>query len=102
MKELESSREFASAILSCKSDALQPLEILKGIDLSGSESDRPFFENLARAGDKISRIELAAWNQMEDLRKLLQHVPNLIWLDVGNGHTLNKAIKAYGPVSIVS
>jgi len=75
------------------------LETLKGIKLSGSEWDRTFFANLARAGGKISRVELEGWSEMEDLRKLLECVPKLSWLDVGNrgpfGHTLNKATNVY-------
>lgn len=103
LKELKSNREFANAILSCKTDAPRPLETLKGIRLSGFEWDRAFFANLARAGGKISRVELAGWNEMEDLRKLLECVPKLTWLDVGNrgssGPMLNKAANAYNAVS---
>jgi hypothetical protein len=105
LKELQSSREFANAILSCNSDVPRPLETLKGIKLSGFEWDRTFFANLARAGGKISRLELAGWNEMEDLRKLLECVPKLSWLDVGNrgpyGPNLNKATNVYNAVSTV-
>ena len=105
LKELKSSREFANAILSSNSDVPRPLETLKGIKLSGSEWDRTFFANLARAGSKISRIELAGWNEMEDLRKLLECVPKLSWLDVGNrdpyGPISNKATNVYNAVSII-
>ena len=102
LKELKSSREFANAILSCNSDVPRPLEILKGIKLSGSEWDRTFFANLAHAGGKITRVELSGWYEMEDLRKLFEYVPKLTWLDLGNrgpnGHVLNKA---YNAVSII-
>jgi len=105
LKELKSNREFANAILSCNSDAPRPLETLKGVKLSGFEWDRTFFANLARAGGKISRVELAGWNEMEDLRKLLECVPKLTWLDVGNrgssGPILNKATNVYNAVSTV-
>jgi len=105
LKELRSNREFANAILSCNSDVPRPLETLKGVKLSGFEWDRTFFANLARAGGKISRVELAGWNEMEDLRKLLECVPKLTWLDVGNrgssGPILNKATNVYNAVSIV-
>jgi hypothetical protein len=105
LKELQSSREFANAILSSNSDVPRPLETLKGIKLSGSEWDRTFFTNLAHAGSKVSRIELAGWNEMEDLRKLLECVPKLSWLDVGNrgpyGPILNKATNVYNAVGIV-
>ena len=105
LKELQSNREFANAILSCKSAAPRPLETLKGIRLSGSEWDRTFFANLARAGGKISRVELTGWNEMEDLRKLLECVPKLSWLDVGNrgtsGPIFNKATNAYNAVSVL-
>lgn len=100
LRELKSSREFANAILSCNSDVPRPLETLKGIKLNGSEWDRTFFANLARTGGKISRVELSGWSEMEDLRKLLECVPKLTWLDVGNhGHTLNRATDVYNAVS---
>ena len=42
---------------------------------------------------------------MEDLRKLLECVPKLSWLDVGNrgtsGPILNKATNAYNAVSVL-
>lgn len=105
LKELKSSREFANAILSCSSDAPRPLETLKGIKLSGAEWDRTFFANLARAGGKVSRVELAGWNEMEDLRRLLECIPKLSWLDVGNrgssGPILNKATNVYNAVSAI-
>ena len=102
LRELKSSREFANAILSCKSDVPRPLETLKGIKLSGYEWDRTFFTSLARAGGKVSRVELSGWHEMEDLRKLLECVPKLTWLDVGNyGHILNKAANVYNSVSTI-
>lgn len=105
LKELNADRDFVNAILSCDPEASRPLRTLKGIDLKGSESDQAFFENLARIGGKITRVDLAGWGEMKDLRNFLQYVPNLTWLDVGHdglGHIPNKAIKAYGAVSIVS
>ena len=106
MKELKSDREFANVILSCDLDASRPLKTLKGIDLSGSESDQTFFDNLARIGGNITRVELAGWNEMKELREFLEYVPKLTWLDVENheisGHIPNKATRAYGLVSIVS
>ena len=105
LKELNADRDFVNAILSCDPEASRPLQTLKGIDLKGSESDQAFFENLARIGGKITRVDLAGWGEMKDLRNFLQYVPNLNWLDVGHdglGHIPNKAIKAYGVVSIIS
>ena len=105
LKELNADRDFVNAVLSCDPKASRPLRTLKGIDLKGSESDRAFFENLARIGRKITRVDLAGWGEMKDLQNFLQHVPNLTWLDVrhdGLGHIPNRAIEAYGVVSTVS
>ncbi|KAF9646413.1 hypothetical protein BDM02DRAFT_3037143 [Thelephora ganbajun] len=97
LKELKSNRKFANAILSCTSDVPRPLKTLKGIELSGSESDRTFFDNLTRVGGEISRVELAGWKETDDLRELLNCVPKLTWLDVG--YAPNKAANAYNAVS---
>lgn len=105
LKELNADRDFVKAILSCDPEASRPLRTLKGIDLKGSESDPAFFENLERIGGKITRVDLAGWGEMKDLRNFLQYVPNLTWLDVrhdGLGHIPNRATKAYGVVSIIS
>lgn len=103
LKELESDREFVNAILSCNTDISRPLETLKGIDLSGSESDPAFFENLTRRiGDKISRIELASWGEMKDLHKLLECVPRLTWLNIGNHGSSGRSEHGYGSVRTVS
>lgn len=105
LKELGSSRKFANAILSCKTHASRPLQTLKGVKLSGYNSDQAFLANLARIGGEISRVELAGWREMDDLRKLLGCVPKLTWLDVGDPRTSeyapNKSIKAYKEVGLI-
>ena len=52
--------------------------------LSGSAArDRAFLENLRAGGDTVRRLELAGWNEMEDVRRLAECVPKLVWLDLG-------------------
>ncbi|KAF9789886.1 hypothetical protein BJ322DRAFT_1105756 [Thelephora terrestris] len=77
-----------------------PLDILPRLkELNGPDPDKAFLENLARIGGEISRVELAGWKEMDDLRKLLDCVPKLTWLDVGNRrtseYTPNKAVNAF-------
>ena len=52
--------------------------------LSGSTArDRLFLENLKAGGDTVRRLELMGWNEMEDVRRLAECVPKLVWLDLG-------------------
>ncbi|KAI0765465.1 hypothetical protein C8Q74DRAFT_1288555 [Fomes fomentarius] len=82
LRELKASRDLASALLACP--GTRPLETLKGVRLSGSARDRVFLENLRTYGAQgIKRLELAGWNEMEDVRRLAECVPRLVWLDLG-------------------
>lgn len=86
LRELRASREVANAILQCPCSAPggRPLETLKGLKLSGSGWDDKFLRALrCYGGAVVKRIELAGWNEMDDIRKLVECVPKLVWLDIG-------------------
>jgi hypothetical protein len=51
--------------------------------LMASESDRPFLAGLRRFGAGVRRIELVGWSDMEDVRRIAEAAPALVWLDVG-------------------
>ncbi|KAF8828392.1 hypothetical protein HHX47_DHR4000467 [Lentinula edodes] len=90
LRELRAHRDVVSTILACPNETgPRPLEILKGVKLSSSEMKNPlFFVNLRRFGSHVRRVELESWNEMDDIRKLIDSVPKLTWLDLG--------IKGYG------
>lgn len=98
LRELKASRDFASALLMspCDAEGGRPLETLKGIRLSNSPRDRVFLENLREFGTQVRRLELAGWNEMEDVRRLAECVPRLVWLDIGKrgGSASNSVIAA--------
>jgi hypothetical protein len=83
LHELRSTKDIVTAVLRCPSDAPRPLETIKGVSLSGASCDVEFFASLKMCGSTIKRIELAGWNEMEDVRRLVECVPKLTWLDVG-------------------
>lgn len=86
LRELKASKELASAVLRCPCDAPggRPLEIIKGVRLSGSAWDQVFLASLKHHGaGVVKRLELAGWNDMDDIRRLVECVPKLVWLDVG-------------------
>ncbi|KAF8835382.1 hypothetical protein BDN67DRAFT_937975 [Paxillus ammoniavirescens] len=82
LRELRCGRTIATAILSCPTDSPRPLEVIKGIKLSGSVWDQPFLTSLAACGVTVKRFELAGWNVIDDIRRLVDCVPKLTWLDV--------------------
>ena len=47
----------------------------------------------------MKRLELAGWNEMEDIRRLAECVPKLVWLDLGrrNGCAPGGGAGAAGP-----
>ncbi|KAJ6497435.1 hypothetical protein C8R45DRAFT_865233 [Mycena sanguinolenta] len=93
LRELHCNRDIATAILSCPSDTPRPLETLKGVRLAGppapcsepaaNSADQLFLASLRRYGTDVRRIELAGWTDMEDIRRLAESAPGLVWLDVG-------------------
>lgn len=50
---------------------------------NNTDVDSRFLLNLKRYGTEVKRIELAGWNEMEDIRRLVECAPRLSWLDVG-------------------
>ncbi|KAG6829116.1 hypothetical protein H0H87_012610 [Tephrocybe sp. NHM501043] len=83
LRELHSSKEIATAVLSCPCESPRPLETIKGVHLSGREPDFAFLAILKQRGAHVRRIELSGWNEMDDLRRLIECAPRLSWLDVG-------------------
>ncbi|KAG6827490.1 hypothetical protein H0H92_011566 [Tricholoma furcatifolium] len=87
LRELQSNKEIATAILSCPAEQPRPLETIKGFRLSGAhggrDMDLPFLANLKLNGTSVRRIELEGWNEMDDLRRLIECAPGITWLDVG-------------------
>ncbi|RDB18635.1 hypothetical protein Hypma_014654 [Hypsizygus marmoreus] len=88
LRELQASKEIANAVLECPCDSPRPLETLKKFRLSGSQGssrdpDLGFLTNLRRCGRNVRRIELSGWNEMEDIRRLIDSSPGLTWLDIG-------------------
>jgi hypothetical protein len=88
LRELHANKEIATAVLECPCNSPRPLETLKGFRLSGAQGgsrvpDIAFLSNLKRYGRSIKRVELNGWNEMEDMRRLLESTPALTWLDVG-------------------
>ncbi|GBE89258.1 hypothetical protein SCP_1502660 [Sparassis crispa] len=86
LRELKASKEVVCVILQCPCDkpGWRPLETIKGVQLTGSTWDHVFLASLKKYGaNALKRLELAGWNEMDDLRRLVECVPKLTWLDVG-------------------
>jgi hypothetical protein len=87
LRELKSNRDFANAILQCPcslNGGRRPLEVIKGVRLTGSGADDRFLRNLKTYGsDSVKRLELLGWHDAEDLKRLVECVPHLNWLDLG-------------------
>ncbi|KAG6370560.1 hypothetical protein JVT61DRAFT_11354 [Boletus reticuloceps] len=82
LRELRCNKTIATAILSCPTNSPRPLEVLKGITLSGVDWDSAFFASLRRCKGTVRRIELAGWNDLDDIKRLVDCVPRLTWLEV--------------------
>ena len=94
LRELStSSEDFAIAIMSCpcppgsdSSPSLEtsppprPLEILRGIGITGA-ADQELFNNMRLYA--IKRLELVGYSEFDDLKRLIPCVPSIVWLDVG-------------------
>ncbi|KAG6807132.1 hypothetical protein H0H93_001926, partial [Arthromyces matolae] len=87
LRELQSNKEVATAILGCPCEQPRPLEIIKGFRLSGINVERnndfTFLANLKSHGSNVKRMELTGHNDIDDLRRLIECAPGLTWLDVG-------------------
>ena len=88
LRELHANKEVMNAILECPCNLPRPLETLKGFRLSGTQGssnvpDAVFLLNLKRYERSIKRVELKGWNELEDIRRLIESTPALTWLDVG-------------------
>ncbi|KAH8116070.1 hypothetical protein DFH11DRAFT_1583995 [Phellopilus nigrolimitatus] len=98
LRELRCNKEFACAVMACPSDSVlpRPLETIKGMRLTG-QRDHAFFDALRRQA--IKRVELAGYNEFEDIRKLVDCLPNVTWLDIGKK---SSSATHKGPMSISS
>lgn len=108
LKELHADKGIISSILDTSFDEPQKLEVVKGFKLSGihamvdgKHADTPLFHNLKRHSRTIRRVELAGWNDMDDIRKLASSLPNVAHLDVGKrlGANPGRAAAQGGPVT---
>ncbi|KAK1224019.1 hypothetical protein PQX77_013080 [Marasmius sp. AFHP31] len=93
LKEIKACKEVVGAILECPLDGdedgeKRPIEVIKGVCLSRTtaafNANVLFLDRLKRFGsDTVKRIELVGWNEMEDIKRLVDSAPKLVWLDVG-------------------
>ncbi|PBK62247.1 hypothetical protein ARMSODRAFT_608740 [Armillaria solidipes] len=81
LRELTAPKDVTAAILSCPSEEPRPLETIKGVRLSGPCD--AFLSSLKLFGGSIKRVELGGWNDMDDIRRLVESAPMLSWLDTG-------------------
>lgn len=70
--------------------------------LSGTGWDDKFLAGLKSTGGNMKRIELAGWNEVEDVKRLVSCVPRLAWLDVGKRANGQSTAAASGPSNLVS
>ncbi|TFK47231.1 hypothetical protein OE88DRAFT_1666587 [Heliocybe sulcata] len=82
LRELRTSKELIESVLVCPSDEPRPLEIIKGVKLSGA-ADAMLLRVLKKFGGGLKRLEMSGWTDMEDVKMLADCVPNLTWLDIG-------------------
>jgi hypothetical protein len=79
------NKELARAIMVSPMTAdppvRRPIEVIKGVGLVGAPHDQAFLDALKLY--PIKRIELDRFNEIDDIRHLVECVPHLIWLDVG-------------------
>ncbi|TFK33073.1 hypothetical protein BDQ12DRAFT_716060 [Crucibulum laeve] len=88
-RELQGSRDIDNVVLGCPTQSQRPLELLRGFKLSGAHNrsvNLNFLDLLRLAGNSIKRLELSAWNDMEDIKLLAGSLPSLSWLDIGSKH----------------
>lgn len=85
LREVRACKELVSSVLVCPCDTPRPLETIKGVKLGGGATpgDREFLGSLKRYGASVRRLELAGWNDLEEVKRLAECVPGLTWLDIG-------------------
>lgn len=109
LRELHASKDIFTSILETSFDDSQCLEVVKGFKLSGvhamvsgKHADAALFHNLKHHSRTLKRVELAGWNDMDDIRKLASCLPNIMHLDVGkrlSANTHSRAAVQAGPVT---
>lgn len=84
LRELKATKEIVTDILQSPTDEPRPLAVLKGIRLSGSLiGDQAFFTSLKLFAPDVKRLELKGWHEIEDIRRVAEATPRLVWLDTG-------------------
>lgn len=101
LRELACSRDVAVSILSCPRDdeSVRPLECVKGVKLNGNRKE-VLLENIAKY-PTLRKIELACYNDIEDIRKLAEASPKITWLDVGKKSSSFVKPNSGAPASVV-
>ncbi|KAK7060342.1 hypothetical protein VNI00_001107 [Paramarasmius palmivorus] len=97
LKEVKACKEIVGALLECPcdGDAKRPLEVIKGVSLARNGGinfyhNTDFLEKLKRFGsDTVKRIELVGWTEIDDLKRLVESAPRVVWLDIGKRITSN-------------
>ncbi|KAF9490984.1 hypothetical protein BDN71DRAFT_1453680 [Pleurotus eryngii] len=90
LTEIKSNkRALLNALLVCPADAPRPLCTVRGLRLhglgnNGNREEAVFLKNLKIHGRGIRRVELAAWTDLEDIRRLCTSLPSITWLDLAN------------------
>jgi hypothetical protein len=85
LRELRANNSITTSIMSCQtlSGSCRPLETLKGIRLTGGTWDQPLLKSLRAGGSFLKRVEMVGWSDTEDVRKLVECIPKVSWLDLG-------------------
>jgi hypothetical protein len=85
LRELKANNSIAASIIACPMTEMgsRPLEILKGIRLTGGASDQSLLNSLKSGGGMVKRLEMVGWSDIEDIKKLAECVPKLTWLNIG-------------------
>lgn len=95
LRELKASNTLAASIISCPmtNGSIRPLETLKGVKLSGYATDTVLVNSLrfSACGQSIKRLELVEWSDLDAVRNLLDCIPNVAWLDLGNHGRMTSA-----------
>ncbi|KLO11386.1 hypothetical protein SCHPADRAFT_876960 [Schizopora paradoxa] len=91
LRELRSTKDFASRIMACPLSAddtnnagSRPLETLEGMRLTGPGCDT-FLDGLRK--HPVKKLVLAGYGECEDVRKLVECVPQVTYLDMGRKTT---------------
>lgn len=86
LRKVKAQRDVINTILTgaTSDDKPRPSEVIKGVRSTPEpNANTSFFANLRRFGTNVKRDELGCWNEMENIRRLVDATPRLTWLDLG-------------------